>query len=404
MTATATTTSAPVSPTGHTAKHVTLATLALAMGGFAIGTTEFVTMGLLPEMAHTVHVSIPSAGHVISSYAAGVVVGAPLIAVFGAKLPRRGLLLALMAMFALGNALSAVATSYGMLVGARFFAGLPHGAFFGVASLVAASMVDPAKRGRAVSMVMLGLPIANIAGVPAATWMGQQFGWRTAYWAVAAMGALTVLLVTLFVPACPGDPEATGRRELTEFTRRPQVWLTLLIGSVGFGGMFAMYSYIAPTVTDVTGLTKSAVPLFLLAFGIGGTAGTFVAGRMADWSVFRSMVLGSIGMGLSLALFTATAYHEALALLTVFLVALLGSVLVVNLQMRLMAVAGPAQTLGAAMNHASLNLANALGAWLGGLVIAAGWGYTAPSWVGAGLSLAGLAILVLSGLLHRKGV
>ncbi|MGZ4626783.1 MAG: MFS transporter [Kineosporiaceae bacterium] len=399
------TTDRPVTGTlasGHTTKHVTLATIALAMGGFAIGTTEFVTMGLLPEMAHGVGVSIPAAGHVISAYAVGVVVGAPLIAIFGAKLPRRGLLLVLMGTFALGNALSAVAGSYGLLVAARFFAGLPHGAYFGLASLVAASMVDPSRRGRAVSRVMLGLPIANVAGVPVATWMGQHLGWRSAYVAVAVLGAITVALVALFVPHREADRAATGRRELKAFAN-VQFLLTLLIGAIGFGGMFAMYSYIAPTVTDVTGLSKASIPLFLLSFGLGGTVGTFVAGRMADWSVMRSMVLGSIGMGLSLALFTVTTHQAVLALLTVFLVAVLGSVLVVNLQMRLMHVAGEAQTLGAAMNHASLNLANALGAWLGGLVIAAGWGYTAPSWVGAGLSLGGLLVLVLSGLLYRKG-
>ncbi len=386
---------------GRTARHVTLAIVALATGGFAIGTTEFVSMGLLPEVAAGVGVSIPTAGHVISAYAVGVVVGAPLIAVLAARLPRRGLLLALMATFALGNGLSAMAGGYGMLVAARFFAGLPHGAFFGVASLVAASLVRPERRGRAVSMVMLGLSVANIVGVPAATWMGQHLGWRSAYWAAAALGLVTVSLVAAFVPTVPADREATGRRELRAFTSA-QVWLTLLIGAIGFGGMFAMYSYIAPTVTDVTGLASSAVPWFLLAFGLGGTVGTFVGGAMADWSVLRSMVVGSIGMGASLALFTVTAHQAVAAWATVFGIALLGSVLVVNLQMRLMQVAGDAQTLGAAMNHASLNLANALGAWLGGLVIAAGWGYTAPSWVGAGLSLAGLVVIAGSVLLHRR--
>ncbi|MGN6130032.1 MAG: MFS transporter [Nocardioidaceae bacterium] len=387
--------------TPRSARHVTLAMLALAVGGFAIGTTEFVTMGLLPEMAHGVGVSIPTAGHVISAYALGVVVGAPLIAIFGARLPRKGLLLSLMAVFAVGNVVSAVAVSYGMLTLARFFSGLPHGAYFGVASLVAASLVDPARRGRAVSTVMLGLPIANTVGVPAATWMGQQLGWRSAYVAVACLGLLTVVLVAWFVPHSARDVHATGRRELRAFSRI-QVWLTLLVGAVGFGGMFAMYSYIAPTVTDVTGLSKSLVPLFLLAFGLGGTAGTWLGGRLADWSILRALMVSSLGMGLALALFTVTAHTGVLAWLTVFAIAALGSVLVVNLQMRLMHVAGDAQTLGAALNHAALNLANALGAWLGGLVIAAGWGYTAPSWVGAGLSAAGLVVLAVSAVLHRR--
>ncbi|HET6625609.1 MAG TPA: MFS transporter [Nocardioidaceae bacterium] len=399
MTATST---EPTSPASRPrTPHVTLATLALAMGGFAIGTTEFVTMGLLPQMAQGVGVSIPSAGHMISAYALGVVVGAPLIAIFGARLPRRGLLVALMVAFALGNAASALAVSFESLTLARFLSGLPHGAFFGVASLVAASMVAPHRRGRAVSLVMLGLPVANVVGVPAATWMGQHLGWRSAYWAVALLGLLTVALVAAFVPATAADREATGRKELKAFAR-PQVWLTLLVGAVGFGGMFSMYSYIAPTVTDVTGLSSAMVPLFLLAFGVGGVVGTVLGGHLADWSILRSLVASSVAMGLALALFTVTAYSPFAAVLTVFLIATVGSVLVVNLQMRLMQVAGDAQTLGAAMNHAALNAANALGAWLGGLVIAAGYGYTAPSWVGAGLSAGGLLVLAVSALLHRR--
>jgi MFS transporter, DHA1 family, inner membrane transport protein len=384
-------------------RHVTLATVALATGGFAIGTTEFVTMGLLPEIARGVHASIPATGHVISAYALGVVVGAPLIAVFGARLPRKGLLLTLMAAFALGNAATAVAPGYATLAAARFLSGLPHGAFFGVASLVAASLVEPGRRGRAVSLVMLGLPVANIVGVPAATWMGQHLGWRSAYHAVAILGVITVAMVAAFVPHVPGDREATGRRELTAFGRA-QVWLTLLVGAVGFGGMFAMYSYIAPTVTDVTGLSASTVPLFLLAFGVGGTVGTVVGGRLAAWSVLRSLVVSCLGMGAALAVFSVAARSPVPAVLLVFLVAGVESVLVVNLQMRLMHVAGQAQALGAAMNHASLNVANALGAWLGGLVIALGWGYAAPSRVGAGLSLAGVLVLAVSVRLHRRDV
>lgn len=383
------------------AKHVALATFALATGGFAIGTTEFVTMGLLPEMADGVDVSIPVAGHVISAYAIGVVVGAPLIAIFGARLPRRGLLVTLMAAFAGANAASALATDYGALTVARFLSGLPHGAFFGVASLVAASMVDPRRRGRAVSLVMLGLPVANIVGVPAATWLGQQLGWRSAYWSVAALGVLTAVLVTTFVPRAPGNRDATGRRELAAFAR-PQVWLTLLVGAVGFGGMFSMYSYIAPTVTEVTGLGSRTIPLFLLAFGLGATAGTLVGGHLADWSIFRSLIASSLAMGAALVVFTFTAEYAVAALATVFAISTVGSVLVVNLQMRLMQVAGDAETIGAALNHAALNMANALGAWLGGLVIAAGYGFTSASWVGAGLSLAGLVILGVSALLHRR--
>ncbi|MGN6578243.1 MAG: MFS transporter [Nocardioides sp.] len=377
------------------------ATVALAVGGFASGTTEFVAMGLLPEMAEGVDVSIPQAGHVISLYALGVVVGAPLIAIFGARLPRRGLLLVLMAAFAVGNAMSGLAQGYEQLGLARFLSGVPHGAYFGVASLVAAGMVPPSRRGRAVSRVMLGLPIATVLGVPAGTWLGQHVGWRAVYGLVAVIALLTVALVWALVPAQPGDREATGRRELAALGSA-QVWLTLLVGAVGFGGMFAMYSYIAPTVTEVTGLSRSAVPVFLLFFGLGSVAGTMLGGRLADWSVLRSLVISSVAMGSALALFTVTAHAFVAGLVTIFAISAVGGVLVVNLQLRLMEVAGSAQTLGAALNHSSLNVANALGAWLGGLVIASGHGYTAPSWVGAGLSLGGLVVLAGSVLLHRR--
>jgi DHA1 family inner membrane transport protein len=391
-----------VTPTARTG-NVALAILALSLGGFTIGTTEFVTMGLLPEMADGVGVSIPQAGHVISTYALGVVVGAPLIAVLAAKLPRKGLLLALIAAVAVANLATALAPSFLSLAGARFVAGLPHGAYFGVASLVAASLVDPARKGRAVSRVMLGLAVANVVGVPAAAWLGQHLGWRAAYGAVTVLALLTVVMVTWFVPVVTADRDATGRRELKALSSL-QVWLSMAVGAVGFGGMFAMYSYIAPTVTDVTGLSSSAVPVFLLAFGIGGVLGTTLGGIGADWSVLRSILVANVAMGSFLVLFTFTAAQPVAAWLTVLAIATVGSMLAVTLQMRLMQVAGQAQTLGAAMNHASLNVANALGAWLGGLVIAAGYGYTAPSWVGAGLSVAGLLILGVSVQVHRRDV
>ena len=279
-----------------------------------------------------------------------------------------------MTAFAVGNAASALATSYGALLVARFAAGLPHGAYFGVASLVAASLVRADRKGRAVASVMLGLSVANVVGVPAATWLGQSLGWRAAYWLVALLGLVTVALVLAFVPGSRGDSDATWKRELAAL-RRPQVLLTLVAGAVGFGGMFAVYTYIVPTITEVGGLSESVAPFFLLAFGLGMVAGTWVAGRMADWSVMRSMFIGGAGQGLLLLLFSVLAPAGWWTLPVVFGITLTGSVLVVALQLRLMAVAEEAQTMGAAMNHAALNVANALGAWLGGLVIAAGWGY-----------------------------
>jgi DHA1 family inner membrane transport protein len=380
---------------------VVIAVVALALGGFAIGTTEFVTMGVLPDIAEGVGVDIPTAGHVISVYALGVVVGAPVIAALSARLPRRALLVGLMSAFLVGNALTAVAPGYRTLLVARFLSGLPHGAYFGVASLVAASLVAPRLRGRAVSSVMLGLAVALVAGVPAATWMGQSLGWRSAYWLVAALAAATVAAVLAVVPSSPGRSEATVRGELGAL-KRPQVLLTLLVGVVGFGGVFALYSYIAPVVTDVTGLSRGTVPLVLLAYGAGGIVGTALGGRLADWALFRSLV-GSLGTLLVLLSLVAVTARSAPALFVgVFLVSVAASVLAICLQLRLMETAGEAQMLGAALNHSALNMANALGAWLGGLVIAAGLGYRAPSVVGAGLAAAGLLPLAVSGVLGRR--
>ncbi|MGY1827355.1 MULTISPECIES: MFS transporter [unclassified Blastococcus] len=382
-------------------RRLVAAVVALGLGGFAIGTTEFVTMGLLPDLAEGVGIDIPTAGHVISAYALGVVVGAPVIAALATKLPRRGVLLGLMVAFIAGNVLTALAPGYGSLLASRFLAGLPHGAYFGVASLVAASLVAPHLRGRAVSSVMLGLALANVAGVPSATWLGQQFGWRTAYWAVAVLALLTIAATALVVPAAPGNRAATVRSELGAL-RRPQVLLTLLVGVVGFGGMFAVYSYVAPLVTDVTGMPRAAVPLVLLAFGVGGVLGTAVGGRLADLALFRSLVGANVVTGVLLALVPLAARTPVTVVAIVFLLAASASTLVVCLQLRLMEVAGEAQMLGAALNHSALNAANALGAWLGGLVIAAGLGYTAPGVVGAGLAVLGLLALTASALLRRR--
>ncbi|MDN5851733.1 MAG: MFS transporter [Actinomycetia bacterium] len=395
-----TTTLRPMTARTPEQSHVGLAIVALALGGFAIGTTEFVTMGLLPQIAAGIGESIPSTGHVISAYAVGVVVGAPVIVAFAATLPRRALAIGLVLALGLGNVLTVLAQDYSSLMVARFIAGLPHGAYFGVASLIAASLVTADRRGRAVSSVMLGLAVANVAGVPAATWLGQTLGWRSAYVAVVLFTLATAALVLAYVPRTPRDRDARISTELSAL-RRPQVWLTLAIGTVGFGGMFAMYSYIAPVVTDVTGRGDGFVPLVLFAFGVGGVAGTALGGRLADWAILRSLMGALIATGLLLAVFTQVAGNPTGLVGTVFLVSMTASTLVVCLQMRLMQVAGKAAMLGAALNHSSLNAANALGAWVGGVVIAGGYGYTAPSAVGAVLAVAGLGILAVSGVLYR---
>ncbi len=396
-------TAAPPAPDGAppAPPRVAVALVALALGGFAIGTAEFVTMGLLPDIAAGVGVGIPTAGHVISAYALGVVVGAPVIAALTGRLPRRALLVGLMAAFLAGNVLSAVAPGSATLLLARFVAGLPHGAYFGVASLVAASLVAPALRGRAVSTVMLGLSVATVAGVPAATWLGQTAGWRSAYWAVVVLAALTVAAVLAVVPGTPGDRAAGVRAELGAL-RRPQVLLTLAVATIGFGGVFAVYTYVAPLTTEVAGLSRGTVPWVLLAFGVGGVLGTVLGGRLADAALFRSLTGALVAVTVLLVALGPAAAGGATLFPALFVLAACTSVLVVCLQLRLMEVAGEARMLGAALNHSALNAANALGAWLGGVVIAAGYGYTAPGVVGAGLGVLGLVVLVASAVLRRR--
>ena len=397
------TTTATLDPTpGTRAAHFWLAVSALAVGGFTIGTTEFVTMGVLPQVADGIDVSIPRAGHVISAYALGVVVGAPVLAYFGAKLPRRALLLGLMAAYALFNALSAVAPGYQTLMVARFLDGLPHGGYFGVASLVAAGMVAPERRGRAIALVLMGLPVANVVGVPAATWLGQTLGWRASYWVVAGLAALTIALVLAFVPDCPGNPEATGRRELLAL-RKPQVWFVILAGAVGFGGMFALFSYVAPMATRVGGLPDRAVPIFLLTLGVGMVFGNWLAGILVDWSLRRSLLMAPVGLAVTLLISWWLMPHGYLVLPALFLVTTTGSVLALGMMLRLIDAAEHAETLGAALSHGSLNIGNALGAWLGGLAIAAGYGYRSPLVLGAGLSLAGFAVLAVAFTVERTG-
>ena len=387
--ATATATAAGMGPT----------LAALALGGFAIGTTEFVAMGLLPQIARGVAVSLPAGGHVVSAYALGVVVGAPLLAGLGARLPRRTLLVGLMAAFAAGNLLSALAPTYGFLLAARFVTGLPHGAYFGVAALVAADLAGPERRARAVSRVLLGLSVANVVGVPAATWLGQALGWRAAFAAAAILALLTVASIAAVVPWTAPDRGATLRRELGAL-RRPQVLLAVATGAIGGGGMFAVYSYISPILTGRTGLPLGAVPAALGVWGLGMVAGSLVGGRLMDWRPVASMLGAFALMAALFALFSVTSLHPVTAIATVFALGL-GLVLPTGLQMRLMDVSADAQSLGAALNHSAFNAANALGAWLGGAVLAAGLGLTAPMFVAVGLTLAGMAIFTLALALER---
>ena len=379
---------------------VALVLFALATGGFAIGTGEFAIMGLLPDVAGTFAVSTPVAGHVISAYALGVVVGAPLIAVLAAKMARRQLLLMLMGCFAVTNILSAVAPDFSSFTLLRFLSGLPHGAYFGVGALVAASMVPLHYRVRAVGKVMLGLTVATLAGTPIMAFFGQVLSWEVMFWAVGLIAALTVTLIWFYLPQDEVVAGASIARELGAFTR-PQVWLTLTVAATGFGGMFSIFSYIASTVTEVTLLKASMVPVVMIVFGIGMNVGNLLGSKLAD-----RFLMGTIGgmMVMNMAVMTAFgmgASNVWVLMATVFLVGC-GFAAGPAVQTRLMDVAADGQTMAAASMHSAFNVANAIGAWLGGLVIAWGYGYAATGYVGAVLSFLGLVVFGISAWLERK--
>ncbi|NKN37897.1 MFS transporter [Agrobacterium sp. a22-2] len=388
------------SPAGITPLMAILIEIALAAGGFGIGTGEFAIMGLLPDVVTTYGVSVPEAGQVISAYALGVVVGAPIIAVLAAKLSRRTLLLLLMGVFALGNVTSALAPDFLSFTALRFITGLPHGAYFGVAALVAASMVPPHRRARAVGRVMLGLTIATLVGTPIATFLGQIMSWRAAFCMVGGIGVLTVVLLALYLPKDQVSEGASIRRELGAFGRI-QVWLMLAVAAVGFGGMFSIFSYIAKTTTDTAGLPASMIAVVLALFGVGMNVGNVLGSRMADYSL-KGTIGGMLAFNVVLmSVFSMTAHDPVMLCICVFLTGC-GFAACPAVQTRLMDVAADAQTLAAASNHSAFNIANALGAWLGGLVISAGYGYGATGYVGSVLSFLGLMVFGLSVLLERR--
>ena len=385
---------------GPTTVNPRLALLALAVGGFAIGTTEFAAMSLLPQFARGLGIDEPTAGHVISAYALGVVVGAPMIAVLAAKIERRVLLIGLMTFLGIANGLSALAPTYHLMLLARFLSGLPHGAYFGVGSLVAASMVPREKRSRAVSRMMLGLTIATIAGVPLANGIGQWFGWRWGFGIVAIIAAATVAMLVRFAPILRPAKDASPLGELAAL-RNGQVWLTLAIGAVGFGGIFCVYTYLASTLTEVTGVSSAFTPVAFALFGVGMTIGTLVCAKAADVALMPAAGITLLFGAGALALYAPAAPH-LWAILPVVLLIGCGGGLSTILQTRLMDVAEEAQTLAAALNHSAFNTANAIGPWLGGLAIAGGFGLPSTGWVGTALALGGFAIWALSWALDRR--
>ncbi|WGP09769.1 MFS transporter [Streptomyces sp. SH5] len=377
-----------------------LALLALAVSAFGIGTTEFVMMGLLPNVADDLGTSVPTAGHLVSAYAIGVVLGAPLLTGLGSRVPRKRMLLLLMALFTVGNLASALAPDFGWLVAGRFLAGLPHGAFFGVGAVVAARLVAEGRQARAVATMFLGLTVANIVGVPAATLLGQHLGWRATFLVVAAIGLAAMAALARLVPRMPVEAHQDVRRELRALGNR-QVLLGLLTAVFGFAGVFAVYSYLSAMTTKAMGFGESSVTLVLALFGIGMTLGALAAGPLTDRAL-RPTLYGSLGaLAVVLVVFPFAVHVPWAALVMVVLLGAVGFMTTTPLQMLVMNKAKDAPTLASASNHSAFNLANAGGAWLGGVAIAAGWGWTSPAFVGAVLAVAGLTIAATAGFLDR---
>ncbi|MCX2891909.1 MULTISPECIES: MFS transporter [Pseudomonas] len=367
---------------------------AMALGSFAIGTGEFAIMGLMPDIASNLQLSEPQVGHAISAYALGVMVGAPTLAILGAKLLRKHMLLLLMLLYALGNLATALAPSFGGLVAFRFISGLPHGAYFGIAAVVASSMVAKDQRAGAVARVMMGLTLAMLLGNPVATFLGQYLGWRSAFVLVGVIALCTIALVWRFVPQRHDEARSDPRKELQAFTQ-PQVWMALAIASIGFAGMFCVFSYLAPTMLQVTQVSPQWIPFGLAAFGVGGIVGNIAGGKLFDRLQFRAVGLVLVWSVAVLLFFTFAAQALWSLLLGIGLVGTMIA-LAAPLQIRLMDIAHEAPSLAAASNHAAFNLANALGPWLGGMAITAGMGWTSTGYIGAATALVGLGIYLVA--------
>ena len=377
-----------------------LALLALAIGAFGIGTTEFVIVGLLPQVAGDFGISVPTAGLLVTGYALGVVAGAPVMAVLGTKVTRKRMLMLMMGLFIVGNLISAVAPVFAVLLIGRIVTSLAHGAFFGIGAVVAADLVAPAKKAGAIAMMFTGLTVANVVGVPLGTYVGQTGGWRITFVMVAALGVLGLLGVARLVPDMPKPEGVHLRHELAVF-RNVQVVLAMAMTVLGFGGVFAAITYIAPMMTDVTGYADGSVTWLLVLFGLGMVAGNLIGGRFADRRLMPMLCTALGALAVVLALFTFTAHNKAAAAVTIFLIGVLGFATVPPLQKRVLDHASGAPTLASAVNIGAFNLGNALAAWLGGLVIAAGHGYTATNWVGVALAVSALILAVVAGSLER---
>ncbi|MGD3105273.1 MFS transporter [Streptomyces sp. YGL11-2] len=378
-----------------------LALLALAIGAFGIGTTEFAVMGLLPDMAAGFGVSIPLAGYATTVYALGVVAGAPLMTVLGTRFTRKQMLMLLMGLFIVGNALTGLAPTFALVLAGRVVSAFAHGAFFGIGALVAADLVAPDKRATAISLMFSGLTVATVVGVPVGTLLSQQFGWRTTFYAIAGFGVLALLGIVKLVPAQRAKAAARIGSELAVF-RNPQVGLAMLMTILGFGGVFAAVTYLASMMTEVTGFAASSVVWLTAVFGLGMVGGNLFSGRFTDRAMMPMLYASLTGLALVLAAFTFSAHNKIAATVTVALIGFFGFATVPPLQKRVLDQAASAPTLASAGNIAAFNFGNALAAWLGGLVLSAGLGFTSVNWVGALMTVAALGVAVLASVLERR--
>lgn len=376
--------------------------LALALGGFGIGLTEFIIMGLLPEVAADFDVNEATAGWLITGYALSVAVGAILLTAAVTRFPRKQVLLALLVLFVLGNLLNAVASDYPIMMLGRIVAALCHGAFFGIGSVVAGSMVPPERKASAIAVMFTGLTVSNVLGVPLGTFLGQAFGWRSTFWAITAIGVLAFIGVALLVPrAGRGEDTSALRQELRAF-RSGQVWMSLGITILGFGGMFGAFTYIAYVLTDVSGFPAGAVPWLLVVFGIGLFVGNILGGKAADKALDASLVIILAVLAVVLVCFALFADNKVATIVAVVLMGAFGFATVPGLQLRVMKYAGESTTLVSGANIGAFNIGNALGAWIGGVAITAGLGYTSPIWAGAAITLAALVLLVIASSQSRR--
>ncbi|MET0224878.1 MAG: MFS transporter [Dokdonella sp.] len=379
-----------------------IALFALAVAAFAIGTTEFVIMGLLPQIASDLDVTIPSAGLLVTGYALGVVIGGPLLALATARLPRKLVLLVLMGVFVLGNVLCALAPSYAWLMSARVIAALAHGSFFGAAAVVASSLAPPQQRARAVALMFTGLTIANIVGVPLGTLLGQHLGWRATFWAVSLLGGSAIVAIARLVPTLRDHEPPKFAQEL-RVLRNPQVLLALAMTVFGFGGVFTVFTYIVPILTDEAHLGAGTISAVLMLFGLGATLGLLAGGRLADWRLMPAIIVSLAALAGFFLLFAATLHIPACAVAGVFLIGLIGFASGPGLQTRSVQSAADAPLLASTLNQSAFNLGNAGGAWLGASLLAHGAHYPQLGIAAAAATTIGLALTIFSASLEKRG-